>query len=222
MRCCAFWRPRFVRAAAGSSALEARRRQALSAAILEIRGTLEFDGAWRRFRACRRAPTASMCCAAGGAAIIDYKTGDPPSAYTGAANARAAIAARRCDPQAGGFEGVAPLAPRDSSISVFRRRRGGHAHRQRDVGKLIPSQRQLAAHCRIRSRRHGLSAPHHAASAAIRRRLRSLARVREWSLSAGEDETNEPVVHTCGRPEASPRGFRRMQAPARRTHSQIA
>ena len=105
----AVWRPRFARAAAWFVEDERRRRPDILRSFLEIKGRLVIEAPTGDFILTGRADRIDEL-RAGGAAVIDYKTGQPPSdsqvgAFASQLPLEGAILER------GGFEGVAPLAP---------------------------------------------------------------------------------------------------------------
>ncbi|MCP5410672.1 MAG: double-strand break repair helicase AddA [Alphaproteobacteria bacterium] len=74
----AVWRPRFLGAARAIVAFEAARRDAIAASHLEIKGALEFPRAEGAFTLSGRADRIDILTN-GAAAILDYKSGTPPS-----------------------------------------------------------------------------------------------------------------------------------------------
>jgi ATP-dependent helicase/nuclease subunit B len=74
----AVWRPRLVKASRWFVQLEAERRGAITRSEMEIRGTLKFKTPAGEFLLRGRADRIDVL-QSGGGAIIDYKTGNPPS-----------------------------------------------------------------------------------------------------------------------------------------------
>ena len=74
----ALWRPRFVKAARWFVDLERKRRKDITQVYAEIRGTRNFPGPGGDFLLRGRADRIDIL-RQGGAAIIDYKTGNPPT-----------------------------------------------------------------------------------------------------------------------------------------------
>lgn len=74
----AMWVPRFVRAAHWFVNAERQRREAIAVSHLEIRGRCEFQSPAGPFTLRARADRIDILHA-GGAAIVDYKTGNPPT-----------------------------------------------------------------------------------------------------------------------------------------------
>jgi len=105
----AVWRPRFARAARWFVGDEQRRRPEILRSYLEIRGKLKIEAPAGDFILTGRADRIDEL-RGGGAAVIDYKTGNPPSdsqvgVFASQLPLEGAILER------GGFEGVAPLVP---------------------------------------------------------------------------------------------------------------
>jgi ATP-dependent helicase/nuclease subunit B len=75
----AVWRPRFLHAAAWFVDLERERRGAIAQSYVEIKGEMAFTGPEGAFTLSGKADRIDRLNA-GGAAIIDYKTGAPPNA----------------------------------------------------------------------------------------------------------------------------------------------
>jgi ATP-dependent helicase/nuclease subunit B len=124
----ALWRPRFVKAARWFIDLERRRRRDIAQVFVEIRGTRSFTAPGGEFVLRGRADRIDVL-RAGGGAIIDYKTGSPPTPkqveelLTPQLPLEGAILAE------GGFPGIGKLAPKDLIYIQF----GGGAR----AGKLI-------------------------------------------------------------------------------------
>jgi ATP-dependent helicase/nuclease subunit B len=74
----ALWRPRFARAAHWFIGVERERRTGITKSFVELRGRRAFPGPAGEFVLRCRADRIDLL-RAGGAAIIDYKTGNPPS-----------------------------------------------------------------------------------------------------------------------------------------------
>ena len=74
----ALWYPRFVRAARWFVSKERKRREAIAQSFVEIRGEREFHGPAGPFTLRARADRIDAL-RTGGAAIVDYKTGNPPT-----------------------------------------------------------------------------------------------------------------------------------------------
>jgi len=108
----AVWRPRFLRAAAWFVDQERRRRNAVAESFVEIAGEMAFAGPAGRFLLTSKADRIDRL-KAGGAAIIDYKTGSPPS-----------------NPQVNKL--LAPQLPLEAAMLA----KGGF----KDIGPLIPAE----------------------------------------------------------------------------------
>jgi ATP-dependent helicase/nuclease subunit B len=74
----AVWRPRFLKAARWFAGIERERRDMIAHSYIEIRGAHRLKGPAGDFEVRVRADRIDVL-KAGGAAIIDYKTGNPPS-----------------------------------------------------------------------------------------------------------------------------------------------
>jgi ATP-dependent helicase/nuclease subunit B len=74
----ALWRPRFIRAARWFAGEEKRRRDAIARSWLEIDGRIEIAGPAGPFALKGRADRIDLLDG-GGAAVVDYKTGKPPT-----------------------------------------------------------------------------------------------------------------------------------------------
>jgi ATP-dependent helicase/nuclease subunit B len=74
----AVWRPRFLGAAQAIVAFEAERRAGIEKPHVEVRGDLSISAPGGEFRLTGRADRIDVL-AGGGAAILDYKSGKPPS-----------------------------------------------------------------------------------------------------------------------------------------------
>ncbi len=182
----AVWRPRFARAAAWFVGDELRRRPEILRSFLEIKGKLTIDAPAGAFVLTGRADRIDEL-QAGGAAIIDYKTGMPPSdsqvgVFASQLPLEGAILER------GGFEGVAPLA---AAQLVYIRYSGGEDPGDTHIVKGDARQfvaetyanlvRLIAEFDREETAYVSRIAPFRANSAGD---YDHLARVREWSLSA--------------------------------------
>jgi ATP-dependent helicase/nuclease subunit B len=74
----ALWRPRFIRAARWFVAEERKRREEISRSWLEVEGQIEIDGPAGPFMLKGRADRIDIL-REGAAAVVDYKTGKPPT-----------------------------------------------------------------------------------------------------------------------------------------------
>jgi ATP-dependent helicase/nuclease subunit B len=182
----AVWRPRFARAASWFVADERRRRPEILRSFLEIKGRLSIEAQAGHFILTGRADRIDEL-RAGGAAIIDYKTGMPPS------DSQVGVFASQLPLEGailehGGFEGVAPLT---AAQLVYIRYSGGEepggthvvkGDAQRLVAETYANLvRLIAEFDREETAYVSRIAPFRADSAGD---YDHLARVREWSLSA--------------------------------------
>ena len=183
----AVWRPRFLRAVEWFAAEERARSAAVEKSFIETSGTMEFPGGFRlRGRADRIDKLKS-----GGAAIIDYKTGAPPSPKQVKAHLAPQLPLEGAILQADGF-GIGALTAEE----LIYIRLSGAA----EAGKLSSIDKDVAALVREVSQRlarriaeFGDAAMGYAARvlpfrADVAGDYDHLARVREWSSGWGEDE----------------------------------
>ncbi|HUB94838.1 MAG TPA: double-strand break repair protein AddB [Stellaceae bacterium] len=105
----AFWWPRFERIAAWFLETERARRPALAAIAAEREGQLNFSAPAGPFLLTGRADRIDRLHT-GGLAIVDYKTGTPPSAADLAGGFAPQLALEAAIAEAGGFAGIAAEA----------------------------------------------------------------------------------------------------------------
>lgn len=105
----AFWWPRFERIARWFVATEAERRPGIAASATELRGEYAFDAPGGRFTLSAKADRIDRL-ADGSLAIIDYKTGAPPSDAQVQAGYAPQLPLEAVIAEAGGFADV-PAAP---------------------------------------------------------------------------------------------------------------
>lgn len=184
----ALWRPRFARAAAWFVQHEHSRRERIAHSFLEVSGRIAIDAPGGTFMLTARADRLDEL-RSGGAVIIDYKTGKPPTdsqvgAFASQLPLEGAILER------GGFQGVEALAPVEL---VYLRFSGGDPPGDSHVVKGDP--RQIVANTyynlvRLISEfdREETAYPSRVApfSKTHAGDYDHLARVREWSLSGWE------------------------------------
>jgi len=106
----ALWRPRFLKAARWFVGMEQARRDAVTQSHIEIRGTRTFEGPAGTFTLRCRADRIDRL-AAGGAAIIDYKTGNPPSQKQVKQLLAPQLPLEGAILSSGGFADIGPLTP---------------------------------------------------------------------------------------------------------------
>jgi len=102
----AFWWPRFCSVARWVAAREAERRPALAEIRAEVGGALTLDGPAGPFTLVAKADRVDRR-ADGGLDLIDYKTGQPPSAREVAAGFAPQLPLEAAIARAGGFAGIA-------------------------------------------------------------------------------------------------------------------
>ena len=124
----AIWRPRFARAASWFIEDERRRRSGILRSFLEIKGRLEIEGPAGIFALKCRADRVDEL-RGGGAAIIDYKTGQPPSdAQVGTLAPQLPLEGAILD--RGGFADIGPL---ETTQLVYIRFAGGAVAGERHI-----------------------------------------------------------------------------------------
>lgn len=104
------WRPRFLNAAQWFVGVEAERQPLIAASFLEVRGELEFSVSGQPFRLRGIADRIDRL-KSGGATIIDYKTGTPPSGSQVKILLSPQLPLEGSILAAGGFAGVPAMAP---------------------------------------------------------------------------------------------------------------
>ncbi len=185
----AFWWPRFQRAARWFVDQELARRPTLAESLAEVKGRITLDAPFAPFELTAKADRIDRM-QSGELTIIDYKTGQPPTAanvklgFASQLPLEAAIAA------AGGFAGVhaAPV----TALEVWRLTGGA------EPGKIVPIKEPpatLAAEAleglkRLIAQYDDPETPYEsvprAPFAPIYSDYRHLARVQEWSVAEGE------------------------------------
>ncbi len=108
-RIAAFWQPRFRRFGEWFAATEPERRQGLVQLFSEVRGSLPIAGGAGVFKLTARADRIDLL-ADGTAALLDFKTGEPPSDKRVAAGLAPQLPLEALILAGGGFEGVAAAA----------------------------------------------------------------------------------------------------------------
>ncbi len=110
----ALWRPRFLNAAQWFVGVEAERRVLIAESFLEVRGEITFSVDGGPFRLHGIADRIDRL-KSGGAAIVDYKTGTPPSGSQVKVLLAPQLPLEGAILQQGGFAGVPALAPEELS-----------------------------------------------------------------------------------------------------------
>ncbi len=106
------WRPRFLRAANWFVDEEKKRRPLIAESFVEVAGESVFQGPYGDFTLYGRADRIDRLTS-GGAAIIDYKTGAPPSGSQVKAHLAPQLSLEAAMLARGGFKDVTPLRPED-------------------------------------------------------------------------------------------------------------
>ncbi len=183
----ALWRPRFVNAARWFVGVERERRADIAASYLEIRGERMF-GAFKLYGRADRIDALKS----GGAAVLDYKTGAPPSNPQVKELLAPQLPLEAAILESGGFEGVPRM---DAAELVYIRFAGGAK-----PGELRPV--KVDAHAIAAEAAEKLSArvaffddpntPYHSRVKPYRANVSGdydhLARVREWSLGGWSED----------------------------------
>jgi ATP-dependent helicase/nuclease subunit B len=185
----ALWRPRFARAAAWFVEEEKRRRAAVTRSHLEISGRMEIEAPGGIFVLTGRADRIDEL-RGGGAAIVDYKTGKPPSdlqvrTLSPQLPLEGAILAR------GGFEGIGAHPPSELVYIRFSgSEEAGETHivnadaAQLSAETIVKLAQRIADFDREETPYLSRIAPFRTGSTGD---YDHLARVREWSLSGREE-----------------------------------
>ncbi len=194
----AFWWPRFERVAAWFAEFEVRRRPGIASAHAEIRGELPIRVGDRIFRLTGRADRIERL-AGGGYAILDFKTGDPPSDKQVRIGIAPQLTLEAAMLRHGGFRAIAP----GGSIAelVYVGLKGGDPA---GLDRVIDFKEQsadaaadaaLAKLTRLVTRFEDESTPYRSLVLSMWKHrygtYDDLARVKEWSLSGGLDGVDE-------------------------------
>jgi ATP-dependent helicase/nuclease subunit B len=185
----AVWRPRFEKAAHWFAAFERDRTDGIARSVLEVRGERTFSAPGGEFVLSGVADRIDLLND-GNAAILDYKTGRPPSAAQVRELLTPQLPLEGAILAAGGFTGLDKLAAEELLyLQISGGAEGGRAQPLTDVPELIArAVSQLAARIawfddpatpyRSRVRPFSLSSEGD---------YDHLARVREWSVSGPEE-----------------------------------
>jgi ATP-dependent helicase/nuclease subunit B len=186
----AMWRPRFVNAARWFVQVERERRTRILRSHLETRGERIFSAPGGEFRLYGIADRIDEL-REGGAAILDYKTGAPPSAKQVAELLAPQLPLEAAILQTGGFAGV-PAMP--AAELTYIRFSGGAKPGEVKVVDESPDRITAEAIARLSGRIAFFdrdSTPYHSRVMPFRSDIEGdydhLARVREWSLTGWED-----------------------------------
>jgi ATP-dependent helicase/nuclease subunit B len=185
------WRPRFARAAKWFVERERERRSGIEKSFPEIAGTLKFDAPGGLFTLRGRADRVDVLLS-GGAAILDYKTGSPPSHKQVEALLAPQLPLEGAILAAGGFAETGSLSPREL---IYIRLSGGATAGEwqpikSNVGELV---RKAEQYLKTRvALFDDENEPYPPRIAPLRSDFVGdydhLARVREWSLSGWKEE----------------------------------
>jgi ATP-dependent helicase/nuclease subunit B len=195
---CAFWWPRYERIARWFADFETKRRANIAAAHAEIRGELPIVAGNRVFRLVGRADRIEHLID-GGYAILDFKTGAPPSSPQVQSGVAPQLTLEAAMLRNGGFPGLAP----GGSIAelVYVRLNGGNPAGEECIVKFKDRSVDAVADEAL-ERLKGLVTRFEDESTPYRALVLSmwahrygtyddLARVKEWSLSGGAEGEDE-------------------------------
>lgn len=187
----AFWWPRFRAVARWLVAAERGRRALVARILPEVKGSLEIDAPNGRFRLRARADRVDVL-KDGTIALIDYKTGQPPTPREVAAGYAPQLPLEAAIAQAGGFEDVPAGAV--SQLLYWRLKGGAEGGEEKRAGddparlaaEALEGLRALVAAfdddaTPYEARPHPERAPRYSD-------YLHLARVREWSTAGDEEE----------------------------------
>lgn len=186
----ALWRPRFAGAARWFVDEERMRRGAIAKMYLEVKGERTFPGPAGAFTL-RGVADRIDVLSGGGAAILDYKTGRPPSARQVEELLAPQLPLEGAILKAGGFPGIGPLTAEE--LMYFRLSGGVEGGEARPIpgapGLIDKAIAQLtariAAFDQDSTRYPSRVRPF---SATVEGDYDHLARVREWSVSGWSEE----------------------------------
>jgi ATP-dependent helicase/nuclease subunit B len=187
----ALWRPRFARAARWFIGVERERRAGIAQSFVELSGRRAFAAAAGEFILRCRADRIDLL-EGGGAAILDYKTGNPPTKKQVRTLLAPQLPLEGAILKAGGFEAI---GARDAAALLYIRFSGGADAGEvravdEDVAKLIQeAEDKLLARIAAFD---DADTPYPPRVMPFRATISGdydhLARVREWSLTGWEEE----------------------------------
>ncbi len=191
----AFWWPRYERIARWFADFERRRRAGMAATHAEIRGELSMAAGDRTFRLTGRADRIERL-ASGGYAVLDFKTGALPTSKQVQIGIAPQLTLEAAMLRNGAFPGLAPGGNVDELVYV--RLNGGNPAGQESVINLkdrSPDEVADAALAELKAlviRFEDESTPYRPLVLSMWKTrygaYDDLARVKEWSLSEGEEE----------------------------------
>jgi ATP-dependent helicase/nuclease subunit B len=191
----AFWWPRYERIARWFADFERRRRAGMTAAHAEIRGELSIAAGDRTFRLTGRADRIERL-ASGGYAVLDFKTGTLPTSKQVRIGVAPQLTLEAAMLRNGAFPGLAPGGSVDELVYV--RLNGGNPAGQEsiiDLKERSPDAAADAALAELKAlviRFEDEGTPYRPLVLSMWKTrygaYDDLARVKEWSLSEGEEE----------------------------------
>jgi ATP-dependent helicase/nuclease subunit B len=186
----ALWYPRFVRAARWFIDEERKRRPNIARSLVEIRGTRTFDGPAGSFELRARADRVDVL-KSGGGAIVDYKTGNPPTKTQVNTLLAPQLPLEGAILAAGGFVETGKLDP--AELVYIRFGGGAEPGEVRNIGEV--SELVKDAEDRLVARIAAFDSAHTPYVPRVRPFRADmpgdydhLARVREWSLTGWEGD----------------------------------
>ncbi|NFV78640.1 double-strand break repair protein AddB [Magnetospirillum aberrantis] len=187
----AFWWPRFVSVARWLVAHESARRADIARTHCEIKGALEIDAPAGPFLLHARADRVDVL-RDGTLALVDYKTGQPPSPREVAAGYAPQLPLEAAIARFGGFEGVAPAEV--ARMLYWRLKGGADGGEEKSAGdnprqltdQAIEGLKALVA--TFDDERTPYGARPHPDRAPKYSDYQHLARIREWSTAAEDAE----------------------------------
>ena len=138
-----FWNRRFARAAGNIWTIETKRRPGIKRILTEIAGETRFDSPAGPFTLTARADRLELR-AKGGPVIVDYKSGNPPSAKDVLAGTARQLPIEALIASAGGFPGCPAIAPAELEYWLIGGGRGDK-----------PEQRRIANNSEARDKSRG-------------------------------------------------------------------
>ena len=187
----ALWMPRFRHAASAFLAIEQRRRENIARSHLETRGERKFAGPAGEFLLYGYADRIDEL-KSGGAAIVDYKTGKPPTGKQVEALLSPQLPLEGAILSEGGFENIGKLNPAELLYIHFAGKKAPVEEQSVKADAAALSEEAAARLSRRIAFFDDPQTPYHSRVRVEKAQWSGdydhLARVREWSLTGWEDE----------------------------------